>query len=241
MTLLILRRLYTASRGQVPNGRIVRQWCRLKPIELLLYTLSLSTWLSPAFILFSLFFFIEVTLTVPFYLCFQSPFFTEDIVGWAGIPHFQVPYWKVISCLKVFLFIKYFLEYILVCSDTEWLRLKGSSVSSSHWQGPEKACASTTITTTSIWAVANSLVAGTRVPVWHSTPHSAESAPRWDTSLFFLSEPGVVAGAEDSFSLDQLLGFFFTLYFCLFHMMLILERSPSWTSLSFFFWVFCCT
>lgn len=135
---------------------------------------------------FSLFFCTEVTLTVSFYLCFQSPFFTEDIAGWAGIPHFQMAYWKVISCVKVFLFIKYFLEYISVCSDTEWVWLKGSSVSSSHWQKPEKPSSSAAVTTTNIWTVANSLAAGTWVPVWHSTPHSIEPAPGCDICLFFL-------------------------------------------------------
>lgn len=71
--LLIIRRLYTASKGQVPNGRIIHQQCQLKSIELLSYTLSM--WFKPCFFLFTLFFYIEVTSPVSFHLFFESPFF----------------------------------------------------------------------------------------------------------------------------------------------------------------------
>lgn len=154
MTLLTARRLYIASRGQVPNRRVTS----VEPIEV--NRITFMYFKFEHMVKLCIFFFcIEVTLTVSIYLCFQFPLFTEGTVGWAGIPHFRVAYWEATSCLKVFLFIAYFLGCILVCSDTE-LRLNSSSVSSGHWQRLEKARASSPIRTANIWTSADRLGPG---------------------------------------------------------------------------------
>lgn len=116
---LMIRRLYTSCWGRVPSSQSTSV-VPMKSVELLLCTLCLSTWLNPAF-----FFFFKLCYSLlrshwlSFCLCFQSLFFTEDIVGWTGIPLFQAAYRRVISYLKFSsLPSTYFVEYILVHSDT---------------------------------------------------------------------------------------------------------------------------
>lgn len=156
------------SSSQQPQSTSV---VPVKSMELLLCTFCLSTWLNPAFIVFlffkTLFFSIEVTLT---FILFVLP---VSIFHWGHCrlnrnSAFSSSTQKSKFLLKVFFSLRYFVEYILVHSDTEWLRLKLTSVSSSLWQRPEKVCASTTITPTNTWTMANSQGASV---AFHSTLH----------------------------------------------------------------------
>lgn len=201
---LMIRRLYTSCWGRVPSSQSTSV-VPMKSVELLLCTLCLSTWLNPAFFFFffkTLLFSIEVTLTFILFVLSISIFYwghcrlNRNSTFSSGIQ-------KSNFLLKVFFSTKYVLcgihfssfRYILVHSDTEWLRFKVTSVSSSHWQKSQKVCASTTINTS------KHLNCGKL---------SENQSGLWELGhLFFLhlflSEPGIVPGAEDS--LDQLLTF----------------------------------
>lgn len=180
----------------------------VKLTELLLCTSSLSTWLNPAFFFF--FFLNSVLLYWGHIGCFILFVLSISIFYWGHCrlnrnSAFSSGIQKSNFLLKVFFSIKYFVEYIFVHLDTEWLRLKGTSVSSSRWQRPEKLLSSTAITPTNTWTVANSQ--GTSA-AFRSTLHWVISEVGHFSFLpLFLSEPGIVPGAEDSFSLDQLLTF----------------------------------